>query len=81
MTEHKVDLRNLVKDAESEIIISDEQTDENGKVVNEPVLIFATGGERAGYIPVMEIQSWIMHHIYAPEIKVREKPHQFPAKY
>ncbi len=62
--EYKVDLRNLVKDVGSEIIISDEQIDENGKVVREPVLIFATGGERVGYIPIMELQSWIMHHIY-----------------
>ncbi len=48
MTEHKVDLRNLVKEAGSEIIISYEQIDENGNIVREPVLIFATGGERLG---------------------------------
>lgn len=81
MAEYKVDLRNLVKGIESEIIISGEQIDENGKVVDEPVIIFSTGGERIGYIPVMELQGWIMHHIYVPEIKVLEKPRQFPATY
>ena len=84
MTEYIVDLRSLVKDvkaAGSEIIISDDQIDENGKVVKEPVLIFATEGERIGYIPIMDIQKWIIHHIYAPEFKVLEKPRQFPAKY
>ncbi len=81
MTEYIVDLRNLAKDAGSEIIISDEQIDENGKVVREPVLVFVIGGERIGYIPVLDIQKWIIHHIYAPEIKVLEKPRQLPAKY
>ncbi len=79
MTEYKWDLRNLAKDT-SEIILSDEQIDENGNVVREPVLIFAIRGERMGYMPVMELQSWIMHHIYAPEIKLSKKP-KFPAKY
>ncbi len=78
MTEYKWDLRKLLK--ESEIIISDEQIDENGNIVKEPVIVFATGGERVGYIPIMELQSWIMHHIYVPEIKVLERP-KFPAKY
>jgi hypothetical protein len=32
----------------SEIIISDEQIDETGKIVRQPVLIFAAGGERLG---------------------------------
>jgi hypothetical protein len=72
MTEHGVDLRKLIKDVESEIIISDEQIDENGKVVINPVLVFATGGERVGYITIMELQSWIIHHIYAPEIISRK---------
>jgi hypothetical protein len=76
MTEYKWDLRKLLK--ESEIIISDEQIDENGNVIKEPVIVFATGGERVGYIPVMDIQSWILHHIYAPEIKIKEK---FPAAF
>ena len=80
MTEHGVDLRKLIKDVESEIIISDEQIDENGKVVTDPVLVFATGGERIGYITIRELQSWIIHHIYAPEIKLLEKP-MFPSKY
>lgn len=81
MTEYKLNLANLVKDIESEIIISDEQIDENGQVVKEPVLVFANGGERVGYIPIMALQSWIMHHIYAPEIKLREKDLKFPARY
>ncbi len=71
MTEYKWDLRKLLK--ESEIIISDEQIDEKGNIVKEPVIVFAIGGERVGYIPVMDIQSWILHHIYAPEIKIKEK--------
>ncbi len=71
MTEYKWDLRKLTK--ESEIIISDEQIDENGNIVKEPVIVFATGEERVGYIPIMEIQSWILHHIYASEIKIKEK--------
>ncbi len=81
MTEYKVDLRNLVKDVGTEIIISDEQIDENGNVVREPVIIFATGGERVGYIPIIELTSWIMHHTYAPEIKLLDKPRRFPATY
>ncbi len=81
MTEYKVDLRNLIKDVGSEIIMSDEQIDENGNVVKEPVIVFATRGERVGYVPIMELQSWIMHHIYAPEIKLLNKPRRFPAAY
>ncbi len=81
MTEYAVDLRNLVKDTSSEILISDEQIDETGEIIKEPVVVFAAGGERMGYIPVMELQSWIMHHIYAPEIKVLQKPRRFPATY
>lgn len=70
MVEFKAGLRKLTK--ESEIIISDEQIDENGEVVKEPVLIFVTGEERVGYISIMELQSWIIHHIYAPEIKLKK---------
>lgn len=80
MTEHVVDLRKLVKGVESEMIMSDEQIDENGKVMTDPVIIFAVGGERMGYISIRELQSWIMHHIYAPEIKVLEK-RVFPSTY
>lgn len=80
MTEHVIDLRKLVKGIESEIIMSDEQIDENGKVLRYPVIIFATGGERIGYISIRALQSWIMHHIYAPEIKVLEK-RAFPSTY
>ena len=64
-----------------EIIMSDEQIDGNGQVVKEPMVIFAKGGERIGYIPIMALQAWIMHHIYAQEIKIREKDLQFPARY
>ncbi|VVB90960.1 Uncharacterised protein [uncultured archaeon] len=81
MTEYVIDIRNLVKDIGSEIIISDEQIDETGKTVTEPVLVFASGGERIGYIPIVDLQKWIIHHIYAPEIKVLQKPRQFPATY
>lgn len=81
MTEYNLDLRNLVKDIDSEIIISDEQIDENGKVVSEPVLVFATEGKRIGCISILDIQKWIMHHIYASEIKVLQKPSTFSGKY
>lgn len=81
MTEHNINLRNLVNDVDSEIIISDEQIDENGNTLNEPVLVFASGGKRIGYMPILELQKWIMHHIYAPEIKVLEKPSTFSGKY
>ncbi len=81
MTEYAIDIRNLVKDTSSEIIISDEQIDETGKIVKGPVVVFTAGGKRMGYIPVIELQSWIMHHIYIPEIKVLQKPRRFPATY
>jgi hypothetical protein len=41
MVEFKAGLRTLTK--EPEIIVSDEQIDENGEVVKEPVIIFVTG--------------------------------------
>lgn len=81
MTEYKVELRNLAKDAGSEIIISDEQIDEDGNVVKEPVIVFAKGGERAGYISVIGLTSWIMHHTYAPELKLLNQPRRFHAAY
>ena len=82
MTEHNVDLRNLIKDVDSEIIISDEQIDENGNTINEPVLVFASGGKRIGYIPILDMQKWIIHHIYTPEIKVLQNPSTtFSGKY
>ena len=81
MTEYNIGLRNLVKDADSEIIISDEQIDENGKVMGEPVLVFATEGKRIGYMSILDVQKWIIHHIYMPEIKVLQKPSTFSGKY
>lgn len=79
MTEHRLNISNLIKDMGSEIILSDEQIDENGNVVEEPVLVFATDVERLGYIPIKELQSWIIHNIYAPTIKIRETS-TFPTK-
>jgi hypothetical protein len=73
MTEYIKDLTSLIKDSNSAIIISDEQIDETGKIVKEPVLVFSVEGEKMGYVPILELQKWIMHHIYAPEIKVLQK--------
>lgn len=73
MTEYTKDLTSLIKDMNTEIIISDNQIDETGKIVREPVLVFTTGGEKIGYIPILELQKWIIHHIYAPKIKVLQK--------
>lgn len=81
MTEYAIDIRSLTKDVNSEVIISDEQIDETGEIVKEPVLVFAVGGKRTGYVSVVDLQSWILHHIYAPEIKLLQKPRRFPATY
>jgi hypothetical protein len=61
--EHDRNIESLVKDADAEIIISDEQDDENGKSVREPVLVFASGGKRMGYISITELQKWINYVI------------------
>ena len=65
MTEYIKDLTSLVKNSNSTIVISDDQIDEVGKIVREPVLVFSVGGEKMGYVPVLELQKWIMYHIYA----------------
>lgn len=65
MTEYTKDLTSLVKDNNPVIVISDEQIDETGKIVREPVLVFSVGGEKMGYVPILELQKWIMYHIYA----------------
>jgi hypothetical protein len=65
MTEYDIELRHLIKNIESEIIISDEQVDENGKIVSEPVLVFAIEGERIGYIPILEIEKWVLSRTFA----------------
>ena len=65
MTEYIKDLTSLVKNTRSTIVISDEQIDETGKIVREPALVFSIGGEKMGYIPVLELQKWLMYHIYA----------------
>jgi hypothetical protein len=57
--EHDRNIESLVKDTDAEIIVSDEQSDENGKTVREPVLVFASGGKRMGYISISQLQKWI----------------------
>lgn len=57
--EHNRNIESLVKNIDAEIIISDEQDDENDKSVRGPVLVFASGGKRMGYISVSELQKWI----------------------
>lgn len=57
--EHDRNIESLVKDTDAEIIVSDEQDDGNGKSVREPVLVFASGGKRMGYISITELQKWI----------------------
>lgn len=57
--EHDRNIESLVKDTDAEIIVSDEQTDENGKTVRETVLVFVSGGKRIGYISITELQKWI----------------------
>lgn len=57
--EYARNIESLVKDMDAEIIISDDQTDENGKIVREPVLVFTSGGKRMSYVPISELQKWI----------------------
>ncbi len=65
MTEYIKDLTSLVKNRNSAIIISDEQVDETGKIVREPVLVFSIDGEKIGYVPTLELERWMRVHIYA----------------
>lgn len=58
--EYTRNIGSLIKDTDAEIILSDDQTDEDGKFVREPVLVFSSGGKRMGYIPISELQRWIM---------------------
>ena len=59
--EHYRNIESLVKDTDAEVIVSDEQHDESGKSVREPVLVFASGGKRMGYISISELQKWISY--------------------
>ncbi len=61
--EYNRNIESLVKDTDAEIIVSYEQSDENGKIVREPVLVFASGGKRMGYISITELQKWINYMI------------------
>jgi hypothetical protein len=65
MTEYIKDLTSLIKDSNSAIVISDEQIDETGKIVREPVLVFSVEGEKMGYVHVLELKKWINYHMYA----------------
>lgn len=56
MTEYIKNLTSLIKDNNYAIVISDEQIDETGKIVREPVLVFSVGGEKIGYVPVLELK-------------------------
>jgi|GEM_PF-6188501 hypothetical protein len=59
--EHDRNIESLTKGVDAEIIVSDEQDDENGKSVREPVLVFASGGKRMGYISISELLKWIAY--------------------
>lgn len=59
MVKHFRHLKSLFEHMAPIIIISDEQIDETGKVVKQPVLVFAAEGEMIGYIPISELQAWI----------------------
>lgn len=61
--EYNRNIESLVKDTDTEIIISDDQIDENGKSVRETVLVFTSGGKKMGYISVLELQKWINYMI------------------
>lgn len=50
----------LIKDSNSAIVISDDQIDETGKIVREPVLVFSVGGEKMGYVPIRMITTFEM---------------------
>jgi hypothetical protein len=65
MTEYIKDLTSLVKNTKSTIVISDDQIDETGKIMREPVLVFSVGGEKMGYVPVLELEKWMRYHLYA----------------
>lgn len=54
--EYSRNIQSLVKDIDTEIILSDEQG-------NEPVLIFVSDGKRIGQISVVELQKWINYII------------------
>lgn len=59
MVEHARHLKNLVKNIDSMVIISDEQIDETGKTVTQPIIVFTTEGERIGYMSISELRAWI----------------------
>lgn len=59
MVEHSRHLKSLFSHMAPIVMISDEQIDETGKTVEQPVLVFAAEGERIGYMPMSELQAWI----------------------
>lgn len=59
MVEYVKILKSFGKYSGSIIKLSDEQIDETGKTISQPVLVFSVEGERLGYISISELQKWI----------------------
>lgn len=59
MVEHSRHLNSFNRHINSIITISDEQIDETGKIVTQPVMVFSAEGENIGYMSISELRAWI----------------------